>query len=97
MSSSAQELPSRINAIAKSLTELSKEVSQDEVARKKLLATLRQAESLVESPIEVIWRMIMEVCASAHVGYAMLIKYAAPSKRISSIGYGNGSPRAYCI
>jgi len=85
MSSSTQELPSRVNAIAKSLTDLSKEVLQDTVAHKKLLATLRQAESLVESPIEVIWRMIMEVCASAHVGYAMLIKYTAPSKCFSSI------------
>jgi len=97
MSSSTQELPSRIDAIAKSLTALSGEVLEDEVARKKLLATLHQAESLVESPIEVIWRMIMEVCESAHVGYAMLIKYTAPSKCFSSVSYGNGSYRAYCI
>ena len=56
-----QDLSSRIDEISNSLAALSKEVSQDEVARKKLLSTLHQATALVESPVEVIWRMIMEV------------------------------------
>lgn len=43
------------------LSKLSSEVSQDEERRKKLLAILRQYVAAVESPLETIWRMMMEV------------------------------------
>jgi uncharacterized protein involved in exopolysaccharide biosynthesis len=56
MSSSSQ-----IAEIEKFLSTLSKQVLGDEDADKKLLAVLQQQIGVLESPREVIWRMIMEV------------------------------------
>ena len=55
---------SKLNEIADFetiLSKLSNEVSQDDESRKKLLAVLRRYVAAVESPLEVIWRMMMEV------------------------------------
>lgn len=55
---------SKLNEIANLETILSKlscELSQDDESRKKLLAVLRRYVAAVESPLEVIWRMMMEV------------------------------------
>jgi hypothetical protein len=54
-------MSSRIDELEKSLRSLSKDVAEDENARKKLLAVVREQNMALESPAEAIWRMIMEV------------------------------------
>ena len=54
-------LSPRIEELENSLKVLSKDVSGDENARKKLLAIVREQTTVLESPAEVIWRMMMEV------------------------------------
>lgn len=54
-------LLARIEELEISLKALSKDVSGDEAARKKLLAVVQEQNMVLESPVEVIWRMMMEV------------------------------------
>jgi hypothetical protein len=56
-------LSARIDELEKTLRSLSKQVAGDENARKKLLGVVREQTIVLESPVEVSWRMIMEVCA----------------------------------
>ncbi|KAG4416780.1 hypothetical protein IFR04_010109 [Cadophora malorum] len=60
------------------LSKLSSEVSQDEERRKKLLAILRQYVAAVESPLETIWRMMMEPHQSASLRTAMAMGLIEP-------------------
>ncbi|PVH85194.1 putative O-methyltransferase [Cadophora sp. DSE1049] len=60
------------------LSKLTREVSQDEEPRKKLLAVLRQYVAAVESPLEVIWRMMMEPHQSASLRAAMAMGLIEP-------------------
>lgn len=57
-------LSTRVDELESSLKTLSRELAGDESARKKLLGILQEQTMLLESPVEVIWRMIMEVCLS---------------------------------
>ncbi len=50
-----------IENIQKSLQSVSREVLDDEKARKKLLGITMQAMTMLETPLETIWRMIMSV------------------------------------
>jgi len=50
-----------IREIEKSLSDVSKQVLQDEEARKRLLGVLEAQVAALESPLEVVWRMMMEV------------------------------------
>lgn len=44
------------------LASLTRAASQHEETRKELLAMYRAQVAALESPLEVIWRMMMEVC-----------------------------------
>ena len=57
-------LSAQIDEFQKTLRLLSKQVVGDENALKKLLGVVREQTVALESPVEVIWRMIMEVCAA---------------------------------
>jgi hypothetical protein len=61
---SSTTLSGRIDELEKSLKALSKEVAGDEITRKKLLGVVREQTMVLESPVEVIWRMIMEVLSN---------------------------------
>ncbi len=50
-----------IENIQKSLQSVSREILDDEKARKKLLGITMQAMTMLETPLETIWRMIMSV------------------------------------
>ena len=54
------EIDSRINALAQSIEDLAADV-QDEVSRKKLLGVVEQAQRKLESPMDLIWKLIMSV------------------------------------
>jgi hypothetical protein len=54
-------LSARIDEFEQTLKSLAKEVAGDEVSRKKVLAIVKEQNMILESPVEVIWRMIMEV------------------------------------
>lgn len=59
--SSATYLVDEISQVKKSLSDLSKKVLQNEDSRKKLLDVLKAQVAFLESPLEVVWRMMMEV------------------------------------
>ena len=50
-----------IENIQKSLQSVSRDILHDEKARKKLLGITMQAMTMLETPLETIWRMIMSV------------------------------------
>lgn len=56
-------LSAQMDELEKTLRSLSTQVVGDENARKKFLGVVREQTIVLESPVEVIWRMIMEVCA----------------------------------
>lgn len=58
---STSPLSARIDELEKTLKVLSRDVGEDEALRKKLLAVVQEQNLVLESPVEVIWRMIMEV------------------------------------
>ncbi|MCJ1476920.1 hypothetical protein MMC13_005589 [Lambiella insularis] len=58
-----QDLDQRIQELKENIVTLSKEVTKDEAARKKLLGVSMQAMSVLETPVETIWRMMMSPCA----------------------------------
>lgn len=60
MSSSAKA-DDGISQVEKSLGEISEQAMQDEELRKRLLDVLKTQVAALESPLEVVWRMMMEV------------------------------------
>jgi len=50
-----------IENIQKSLQSVSRDILHDEKARKKLLGITMQAMTMLETPLETIWRTIMSV------------------------------------
>jgi len=50
-----------IENIQKSLQSVSRDILHDEKARKKLLGITMQSMTMLETPLETIWRMIMSV------------------------------------
>lgn len=60
-----------ISQVERSLTELSKQALQNEDSRKKLLEILKAQVAALESPLEVIWRMMMEPHQSAPLRTAL--------------------------
>lgn len=60
MAMDASELDARISALAQSIEELTVD-AQDEATRKKLLGVVEQAQKKLESPMDVIWKLIMSV------------------------------------
>ena len=55
------DLHNQIDKIEKELKSLSANVSQDDAARKKLMAISQQLTTSLEAPGEAIWRIIMQV------------------------------------
>ncbi|KUJ15863.1 S-adenosyl-L-methionine-dependent methyltransferase [Mollisia scopiformis] len=60
MSPSSARNVDRITELQNSLTSLSKVALENEDERKKLLAVLRAQVAVLETPLEVVWRMMME-------------------------------------
>ncbi len=54
-------LHEQIDNLGESLQTVSRDVLHDENARKKLLGITMQAMTMLETPLETIWRMIMSV------------------------------------
>lgn len=65
-STKATDSSSRIQEAEKLLSDLKKDISQDEDARKKLLEICRAQVAALESPLEVIWRIMMKMCLPNH-------------------------------
>lgn len=64
------EATDEITEIENNLSNLSRCVLQDEELRKRLLGVLREQVAVLESPLEVVWRMMMEVrCPVDHSVY----------------------------
>jgi len=61
MSPSSSDTQKRISEVRDTLPVLSKQTLSNEEDRKQLLAILREQIGILESPLEVIWRMMMEV------------------------------------
>jgi hypothetical protein len=61
---SSTSLSTRIDELEQSLKTLSQDVVGDENARKRLLGIVREQTLVLESPVEVIWRMIMEASSN---------------------------------
>lgn len=81
--SSPIEITARINEIEQSLKILSKDVKTDTTARKHLQTVVRQQVTILESPLESIWRMMMEVKYidwNDRPGLKLTIYYQATSK-----------------
>lgn len=51
----------RIDALENQLQALSKDVANDEQARKRLVLVTQQATAMVETPSETIWKMLFQV------------------------------------
>jgi hypothetical protein len=54
----------RIDSLAQQIDSLSAEVDQDETSRKKLFDVVMKAVARLETPVDMIWRLIMSVCSS---------------------------------
>lgn len=52
---------SRIATLAQDIDALNKDIAQNNASRKQLLDVLQGAAAKVESPVEMIWRMMMSV------------------------------------
>lgn len=66
----------RIAALAQDIDALTKDITQDDTSRKQLLDVLQGAAAKVESPIEMIWRMIMSVSNFPYLKSRMRAKYS---------------------
>lgn len=53
------EIDTRIGALAESIEKLVRDVQQDEGSRTKLLGAIEEAQRNLETPIDVIWKLIM--------------------------------------
>ena len=54
-------LQDRIEALEKELQILSKDVAEDEQARQKLLGVTQQATAMLETPPNIIWKLLFQV------------------------------------
>lgn len=54
-------LQARIEALEKELQILSKDVAEDEQARQKLLGVNQQATAMLETPPDIIWKLLFQV------------------------------------
>jgi hypothetical protein len=71
------EIDSKIIALAQSIEELAGDV-QDEASRKKLLGVVEKAQRKLESPMDVIWKLIMSVgVLKMNMSYDSLISLIA--------------------
>jgi hypothetical protein len=77
-------LSARIEGFEQTLKSLANEVAGDEASRKKLLAIVKEQNMILESPVEMIWRMIMEVRSTTfrHQPYTDKLRSTATSTRI---------------
>ncbi|KAF8848056.1 sterigmatocystin 8-O-methyltransferase [Acephala macrosclerotiorum] len=76
--SPSHKVNDEITEVKSSLSNLSKVVLQDEEARKRLLGVLREQVAALESPLEVVWRMMMEPHQSASLRAALAMGLIEP-------------------
>lgn len=77
----------RIAILAQEIDALNKDIAQDDISRKQLLDVLQGAAAKVESPVEMIWRMMMSVSNCLSLKSKMGPKYeplASPMAQLLS-------------